>query len=580
MGRSSCRPRCRSPRRCPERSGHSVRRRAARGTRAGRRRTATTGRVTSAATSRILRFAATPSRTRPSSSENGVTWALETTPETLALTVEAPGLDARHDRRPDGARALPAARHAGRSGPADPARPRCGRVRRGDRRRAGGTRRRRPLSPRPPPRALQRADCTTSPRGRTGARAHAAPWRRAVRRPKRALYVSSPIGLGHAWRDVAIARELRALHPDLQIDWLAQDPVTRVLRRAAASTSTRRGRWLANESRHIAAESREHELNVFQAWRRMDEILLANFMVFRDVVREGALRPLDRRRGLGARLLPAREPRAQDGPVLLPDRLRGLAADARGRRRRGAAHGRLQRRDDRADRPLPQRARPGDLRRRGRGRRSPRLRRRPAGDPPVGPGPLRVQRLRPRTGCRRADATARRSVPSSDTAPTSWSALSRSAARASAPACCGRVIDAYPQARARLPGAAHDRRLRPAHRPRLAAVADDGLEVVTYVDRLSRHLAACDVALTQGGLTTCMELAAAKRAVRLLPAAQALRAEPARAPPPGALRGRPRHGAWPARHRRRSPTRSRRRSRAAPPGAGTSSATARRGPRD
>ena len=29
------------------------------------------------------------------------------------------------------------------------------------------------------------------------------------------------------------------------------------------------------------------------------------------------------------------------------------------------------------------------------------------------------------------------------------------------------------------------------------------------MDRLSRHLAACDVAVTQGGLTTCMELAAA-----------------------------------------------------------------------
>ena len=45
----------------------------------------------------------------------------------------------------------------------------------------------------------------------------------------RALFISSPIGLGHAQRDVAIARELRRLHPDLQIDWLAQDPVTRVL---------------------------------------------------------------------------------------------------------------------------------------------------------------------------------------------------------------------------------------------------------------------------------------------------------------------------------------------------------------
>jgi hypothetical protein len=39
-------------------------------------------------------------------------------------------------------------------------------------------------------------------------------WTRAQsRRTKRALFVSSPIGLGHAQRDVAIARELRALVP-------------------------------------------------------------------------------------------------------------------------------------------------------------------------------------------------------------------------------------------------------------------------------------------------------------------------------------------------------------------------------
>jgi UDP:flavonoid glycosyltransferase YjiC (YdhE family) len=39
----------------------------------------------------------------------------------------------------------------------------------------------------------------------------------------------------------------------------------------------------------------------------------------------------------------------------------------------------------------------------------------------------------------------------------------------------------------------------------------EGVELVGYVHELSRHLAACDVAVTQGGLTTCMELAAAKR---------------------------------------------------------------------
>ena len=54
-------------------------------------------------------------------------------------------------------------------------------------------------------------------------------WPRAHSRRRRALYVSSPIGLGHVRRDLAIADALRALHPDLQIDWLAQDPVTTVL---------------------------------------------------------------------------------------------------------------------------------------------------------------------------------------------------------------------------------------------------------------------------------------------------------------------------------------------------------------
>ena len=44
--------------------------------------------------------------------------------------------------------------------------------------------------------------------------------------------------------------------------------------------------FLANESGHIESESAEHDLHCFQAWRRMDEILLANFMVFHDLVRD------------------------------------------------------------------------------------------------------------------------------------------------------------------------------------------------------------------------------------------------------------------------------------------------------
>ncbi len=103
----------------------------------------------------------------------------------------------------------------------------------------------------------------------------------------RALYVSSPIGLGHARRDVAIARELRTLVPDLQIDWLAQDPVTRVLE-AEGERIHPASKHLVSESAHFAAESAGHELQCFQAIRRMDEILTANYMVFDDVVGETA----------------------------------------------------------------------------------------------------------------------------------------------------------------------------------------------------------------------------------------------------------------------------------------------------
>jgi pimeloyl-ACP methyl ester carboxylesterase/predicted glycosyltransferase len=110
-------------------------------------------------------------------------------------------------------------------------------------------------------------------------------WVRHRSRRKRALFISSPIGLGHAQRDVAIADELRKLHPDLEIDWLAQHPVTAVLE-ARGEAIHPASTFLANESRHIESESAEHDLHCFQAIRRMDEILLSNFMVFHDLVRD------------------------------------------------------------------------------------------------------------------------------------------------------------------------------------------------------------------------------------------------------------------------------------------------------
>ncbi|HSP25384.1 MAG TPA: alpha/beta fold hydrolase [Saliniramus sp.] len=108
---------------------------------------------------------------------------------------------------------------------------------------------------------------------------------RGLGRGKRALYLSSPIGLGHARRDLAIARELRGLHPDLEIDWLTQDPVTTLLGNAGERVHPA-SRHLLNESRHIESEAGEHQLHVFQSLRTMDEILIANFMLFQEVLED------------------------------------------------------------------------------------------------------------------------------------------------------------------------------------------------------------------------------------------------------------------------------------------------------
>src|SRR4029078_8391915 len=108
---------------------------------------------------------------------------------------------------------------------------------------------------------------------------------RAPHRPKRALYLSSPIGLGHVRRALAIAGELGKRHPGLEMEWLSQSPVTDFLEQAGERIHPA-SEWLSSESGHIESESGEHDLHAFQAIRRMDEILVANFMVFDDLVRE------------------------------------------------------------------------------------------------------------------------------------------------------------------------------------------------------------------------------------------------------------------------------------------------------
>jgi predicted glycosyltransferase len=73
-----------------------------------------------------------------------------------------------------------------------------------------------------------------------------------------------------------------------------------------------------------------------------------------------------------------------------------------------------------------------------------------------------------------------------------------------------RVIAAFPEAKRLVP----ELRMIAVAGPRIdpqSLSGIDGLEVLPYVPDLYRHLAACDLAVVQGGLTTAMELTANQR---------------------------------------------------------------------
>ena len=267
---------------------------------------------------------------------------------------------------------------------------------RADRRLAGPARGRRARPARPGPGAGQPADRRVRRRGwrprRRGARRGRAP--RAA--GPAALYLSSPIGLGHARRDVAIAGSCgSAPRTWRSTGW----PSTRSP--ACWPTPGRRvhpaSAWLANETgAHRGRVRRARPARVpGDPPDGRDPGRTTSWCSPTSSPSE-RLRPGRRRRGLGRRLLPAREPGAQAVRLRLADRLRRLAADARGRRPRGRADRRLQRRDDRAAGPVPAGARPVGLRRQPRGRRGRRLRPRPAADPRLDGGELRLRRLRHR----------------------------------------------------------------------------------------------------------------------------------------------------------------------------------------
>ncbi len=73
-----------------------------------------------------------------------------------------------------------------------------------------------------------------------------------------------------------------------------------------------------------------------------------------------------------------------------------------------------------------------------------------------------------------------------------------------------RLIESFPAAKAEVPAL----RMIVVAGPRIdtsSLAIHDGLEVCAYVHNLYRHLAACDLAVVQGGLTTAMELTTGRR---------------------------------------------------------------------
>lgn len=330
---------------------------------------------------------------------------------------------------------------------------------------------------------------------------------RADDRP-RALFVSSPIGLGHAQRDVAIAREMRRLEPDLQIDWLAQDPVTRVLEAEGESVHPASAH-LASESSHIESESAEHDLHCFHALRRMDEILAANFMLFHDVVRDQRYDLWIGDEAWELDYYLHENPAEKKVPFAWLTDFVGFLPMEDGGEREGflTADYNADMVDHIADHPGVRDmalfvGNPEDIVGERLGPQLPMIRDWTeshfdftgyvTGFDPAELGDR--GRLRDEFGYGDDERVCIVSV--------GGSGVGIDLLR--------RVIAAFPGAKEQVP----DLRMIVVAGPRIdpdSLPAHPGLEVVPYVHNLYRHLAACDLAVVQGGLTTAMELTAQKR---------------------------------------------------------------------
>ncbi|MDQ1542331.1 MAG: hypothetical protein QOH29_3057 [Actinomycetota bacterium] len=343
---------------------------------------------------------------------------------------------------------------------------------------------------------------------RPPAKEQATTWTRARSRKPHALYLSSPIGLGHALRDVAIASQLRELHPDLEIDWLAQHPVTAVLA-ARGERVHPASSWLVSESAHIEGESAEHDLHCFQAFRTMDEILLANFHVLHDVLDEGHYDLVVGDEAWDADYFWHENPELKRTAFAwLTDFVGWLPMPAGGEREAFLTADYNAEMIEQVE-------------------RYPRIRDRAifVGNPDdvvphdFGPGLPSIREWTAEHYEFSGYVTGFDPAPLADRAalreelgylPDESVCIVTVGGSGVGGALLRRVIAAFPLAQSLVPGLRMIVVAGPRIDPR-SLPSHPGLEVRAYVDQLYRHLAACDLAVVQGGLTTCMELTALRR---------------------------------------------------------------------
>lgn len=100
---------------------------------------------------------------------------------------------------------------------------------------------------------------------------------------KKVLFISGPIGLGHAIRDITIVRELRERNPELDILWLAAEPAASLIREAGETLLPESEEYVGDQ--FVAeGEPRGFELNLFKFLLKSRKGWKANAEIFKKLL--------------------------------------------------------------------------------------------------------------------------------------------------------------------------------------------------------------------------------------------------------------------------------------------------------